>query len=132
MISGMRGDCDVRIYVDLAAAVADGFAFFESANGVVLCAGDKRGLLPPRYFRRAVHKKRGRTEQGARVDLSGWRMNLAHLFLGYPPSWLTSDFRYSENEQHSAQNLSRTNCDFSSFCHFLTKITAPSKISAFW
>ena len=82
VISGMRGDCDVRIYVDLASAVADGFAFFESANGVVLCAGDKRGLLPPRYFRRAVHKKRGRTEQGARVDLSGWRMNLAHLFLG--------------------------------------------------
>ena len=60
VISGMRGDCDVKIYVDLAAAVADGLAFFESANGVVLCAGDQRGFLPPRYFRRAVHRKRGR------------------------------------------------------------------------
>ena len=63
VISGMRGDCDVKIYVDLPAAVADGFAFFESANGVVLCAGDQRGFLPPRYFKRAVHRKRGRKDK---------------------------------------------------------------------
>ena len=56
----MRSDCDVRIYINLRRAIDDGFTFFESANGVILCAGDKRGLLPPRYFEGVVHKKRGR------------------------------------------------------------------------
>ena len=46
VISGMRGSCQVVITVDVAAAMAAGLEFFESANGVVLCAGP----IPPRCF----------------------------------------------------------------------------------
>lgn len=49
-VSGMRGNCQVLIYIDLASALDDGFQFFESANGVILTAGDKDGFLPFKYF----------------------------------------------------------------------------------
>ena len=46
VISGMRSSCQVVITIDVAAAMAAGLAFFESANGVVLCEGP----IPPRFF----------------------------------------------------------------------------------
>ena len=39
-ISGFREDSDCVIEVDLVAARAAGYRFFESSNGVILCAGD--------------------------------------------------------------------------------------------
>jgi len=48
--SGMRADCTVLIRLDLAKALADGHEFFESSNGVILCAGDQNGFIPPAYF----------------------------------------------------------------------------------
>lgn len=49
-ISGARSDCTVQIRIDLKRALKDGYAFYESANGVILCAGNKDGFLPPQYF----------------------------------------------------------------------------------
>ena len=48
--SGMRHDCSVYIWVDVARAVEAGIRFFEAANGVILCEGDTDGYLPTAYF----------------------------------------------------------------------------------
>eukprot|EP00418_Pyrodinium_bahamense_P008342 CAMPEP_0179111422 /NCGR_PEP_ID=MMETSP0796-20121207/52041_1 /TAXON_ID=73915 /ORGANISM="Pyrodinium bahamense, Strain pbaha01" /LENGTH=531 /DNA_ID=CAMNT_0020809571 /DNA_START=57 /DNA_END=1652 /DNA_ORIENTATION=- len=53
VISGMRSDVQVAIYVDAPRALADGCEFFASANGVVLSRGFG-GALPPKYFLQAV------------------------------------------------------------------------------
>ena len=45
-ISGMRGDCEVAVYVDLRAALRDGVPFFVSANEVILSPG-VNGAVPP-------------------------------------------------------------------------------------
>ena len=37
-----------------------GFEFFQSANGVILCAGDENGFLPTNLFTKVVHRKRGK------------------------------------------------------------------------
>ena len=50
VISGMRRACQIFIYIDVAAALADGFKFYRSANNVILCPGNTAGILPPRYF----------------------------------------------------------------------------------
>lgn len=57
VISGARRDCDVFIYVDLERALHDGLRFYRSSNGVILCAGNSRGVVPPEYFLRVVHRK---------------------------------------------------------------------------
>ncbi|XP_058877364.1 tRNA 2'-phosphotransferase 1-like [Acipenser ruthenus] len=54
VISGMRGDCDLAIFIDMRAAMRDGLQFFRSDNGVILTPGDSLGLLHPRYFNRAL------------------------------------------------------------------------------
>eukprot|EP00013_Stygamoeba_regulata_P004485 CAMPEP_0177637844 /NCGR_PEP_ID=MMETSP0447-20121125/5180_1 /TAXON_ID=0 /ORGANISM="Stygamoeba regulata, Strain BSH-02190019" /LENGTH=117 /DNA_ID=CAMNT_0019139783 /DNA_START=263 /DNA_END=617 /DNA_ORIENTATION=- len=56
LISGMRASCEVLLYIDLASALADNIPFFLSANRVVLTSGID-GILPPRYFIRAVNRK---------------------------------------------------------------------------
>jgi len=61
VISGMRADCDVLIYVNFAKATQAGFEFYESANGVILCPGDERGILPTNCFDRIVNRKTGKT-----------------------------------------------------------------------
>lgn len=55
-VSGIRNNCNVLIYIDTASAMADGYEFFRSRNGVILCAGNERGLLPPKYFLYFTHK----------------------------------------------------------------------------
>ncbi|ORY82669.1 phosphotransferase KptA/Tpt1 [Protomyces lactucae-debilis] len=47
--SGVRKDCTVFIYVDMAKAMADGILFYKSANGVILTAGID-GILADKYF----------------------------------------------------------------------------------
>ena len=56
VISGMRQNAEVRIYIDIEKAISDGFEFFESSNGVILCAGDANGTLPTKYFKRVTPK----------------------------------------------------------------------------
>ncbi|KAF7667599.1 hypothetical protein LDENG_00053570 [Lucifuga dentata] len=54
VISGMRRDCDLAIFIDVPKALADGIEFFWSENGVLLCPGDAEGKLLPKYFSRAL------------------------------------------------------------------------------
>jgi 2'-phosphotransferase len=46
VISGMRQNSSVKIYIDMARAMEDGIEFYESDNGVILCSQ----TVGPEYF----------------------------------------------------------------------------------
>lgn len=50
VISGMRSNCNVFIFIDGDLAMKDGIEFFKSANNVILTKG-MNGLLPLKYFK---------------------------------------------------------------------------------
>lgn len=52
IISGMRGDCDVVIVVDLEDAMKAGIPFYRSKNDVILSPGSN-GVLATRFFAEA-------------------------------------------------------------------------------
>ncbi|XP_004682736.1 PREDICTED: tRNA 2'-phosphotransferase 1 [Condylura cristata] len=54
VISGMRPNCDVAVFIDGPLALADGISFFRSANGVILTPGNADGFLLPKYFKEAL------------------------------------------------------------------------------
>ncbi|MEE6516234.1 hypothetical protein FKM82_025522 [Ascaphus truei] len=54
VISGLRSDCEVAIFIDLQKAVADGISFYWSCNRVLLTPGNTDGLLLPEYFLRVL------------------------------------------------------------------------------
>ncbi|MBN3304695.1 TRPT1 phosphotransferase, partial [Amia calva] len=54
VISGMRRDCELAIFIDVQKALGDGISFFWSENGVLLTPGDSEGILAPKYFSRAL------------------------------------------------------------------------------
>lgn len=54
VISGMRPNCEVAVFIDGPRALADGIAFFRSANGVILTPGNADGFLLPKYFKEAL------------------------------------------------------------------------------
>lgn len=49
VISGMRSDCQVLIWIDLVKASVCGITFLKSANGVILSEG-LNGMIPPEFF----------------------------------------------------------------------------------
>ncbi|XP_061900203.1 tRNA 2'-phosphotransferase 1 isoform X2 [Entelurus aequoreus] len=57
VISGMRKDCDLAVFIQVPEALADGIQFFWSENHVLLTPGDAEGKLPPKYFSRAIRLK---------------------------------------------------------------------------
>ncbi|XP_030622502.1 tRNA 2'-phosphotransferase 1 [Chanos chanos] len=57
VISGMRQNCDLAVYINVSKALSDGVPFFWSENGVLLTPGDADGILAPRYFSRALKLK---------------------------------------------------------------------------
>lgn len=52
VISGMRYDCEIAIWIDLKQAIADGVPFYISANQVILSPGIK-GIIDKKYFLKA-------------------------------------------------------------------------------
>ena len=60
----MRSSSQIFIYINIQAALSSGIQFFFSDNGVVLTAGDDKGLLKPEFFLRVENAKR--------QALSGW------------------------------------------------------------
>ncbi|KAK7103661.1 tRNA 2'-phosphotransferase 1-like [Littorina saxatilis] len=60
VISGMRGSCDLMIYLDLEKALADGLKFFRSANNVILTEGNQDGAVPPDFFMKVINRKTGK------------------------------------------------------------------------
>ncbi|TGZ61136.1 hypothetical protein CRM22_008148 [Opisthorchis felineus] len=53
VISGVRANVEVLIYIDLARAMADGYRFYVTPNRVILTEGNTDGCLPPKYFKAA-------------------------------------------------------------------------------
>ncbi|KAI5814679.1 KptA family-domain-containing protein [Pyronema omphalodes] len=59
IISGMRTDAEIIFLIDGNSASAAGMKFLRSENGVVLTEGNEEGMLPMRFVRRVVDRKRG-------------------------------------------------------------------------
>eukprot|EP00930_Biecheleria_cincta_P084918 TRINITY_DN7433_c0_g1_i1.p1 TRINITY_DN7433_c0_g1~~TRINITY_DN7433_c0_g1_i1.p1 ORF type:complete len:432 (-),score=87.93 TRINITY_DN7433_c0_g1_i1:37-1293(-) len=51
VISGMRYDCEIAIWVDVEQAIKDGVPFYKSTNAVILSPGDE-GVIHKKYFKR--------------------------------------------------------------------------------
>jgi len=64
VISGMRKNCQVLIYINVQKALDAGIPFWLSDNGVVLTEGDASGFLKPEFF--------SRVENAKRDPLPGW------------------------------------------------------------
>ncbi|RNA25660.1 tRNA 2 -phosphotransferase 1 [Brachionus plicatilis] len=57
VISGMRSNCQLAIYINLEKAIKDGIKFYKSANNVILSPGNSEGFLQPKYFLKVVNLK---------------------------------------------------------------------------
>ncbi|OBA22369.1 phosphotransferase KptA/Tpt1 [Metschnikowia bicuspidata var. bicuspidata NRRL YB-4993] len=49
---GIRTSCNTLLYIDTDLCMDDGFEFWRSANGVILCEGNSDGVIPPKYFKK--------------------------------------------------------------------------------
>jgi len=60
VISGMRSDAELLIFIDLEQSLRDGgIDWWLSSNGVVLTEGDKDGVVPLKYFREVRGRRQG-------------------------------------------------------------------------
>lgn len=57
VLSGMRYDAQIAVYVDLPRAVRNGIRFFRSTNDVILSAG-RDGAVPPQFIESIWHIKK--------------------------------------------------------------------------
>ncbi|XP_072350942.1 tRNA 2'-phosphotransferase 1 [Scyliorhinus torazame] len=57
VVSGMRGDCDVAVFIGIRKALNDGIPFYFSTNRVILTPGNQEGILPPKYFEKVLQLK---------------------------------------------------------------------------
>lgn len=57
VVSGMRSNSKVLIYIDLEKALEYGIKFFLSRNKVILSEGDKDGKIEPFLFKSVIDKK---------------------------------------------------------------------------
>jgi 2'-phosphotransferase len=57
VISGMRSDAEILVYVDVRKSVEDGMEWWISDNGVVLTEGNEEGLVPTKYFTKVEGRK---------------------------------------------------------------------------
>ncbi|XP_063384995.1 tRNA 2'-phosphotransferase 1 [Cydia fagiglandana] len=59
IISGLRNNAQIHIYVNLSKALEDGIKFYESDNGVILTPGNDNGFLETKYFDRVIEVATG-------------------------------------------------------------------------
>ncbi|KAJ8045091.1 tRNA 2'-phosphotransferase 1 [Holothuria leucospilota] len=57
VISGMRGSCELMIFINLQKAMTDGIPFFISKNDVILSPGDSSGCIPVTYFSEVIQRR---------------------------------------------------------------------------
>lgn len=58
VVSGMRNDAEILIYVDIMKSLGDGgVLWWMSENGVVLTEGDGNGFLSMKYFSKVIGRK---------------------------------------------------------------------------
>ena len=71
VVSGMRPDAEVFIWVNVHAAIKGGLTFYESANGVILCGGQNGdGIIPPAYFSVVIELHGGFALEPAQASLT--------------------------------------------------------------
>ena len=71
LVSGIRANCEVLVYIDLMRAVKDGIRFYRGEDGVLWSDGNKEGFIPPKLFNCAVHISPTTGQQIYMEDLSG-------------------------------------------------------------
>lgn len=54
IISGMRKNSSVIIYLDVEKLKKSELVFYRSGNGVILCKGDDRGIVGTQYFKKVT------------------------------------------------------------------------------
>jgi 2'-phosphotransferase len=59
VISGMRKDASILIWVDVRRSLDEGLKWWRSANGVILTEGDEHGKVPIKYFTRVEERGGG-------------------------------------------------------------------------
>jgi len=57
VLSGMRSDAEILVYVDVGQSLEDGMEWWISENGVVLTEGNEDGLVPTKYFKKVKGRK---------------------------------------------------------------------------
>jgi 2'-phosphotransferase len=58
VISGMRNDAEILIYIDIKRSLEDGAVlWWISQNGVVLTEGNENGVLENKYFKKVVGRR---------------------------------------------------------------------------
>ncbi|KAH9873115.1 hypothetical protein J1614_005512 [Plenodomus biglobosus] len=85
VISGMRKNSSILIYIDIQAALLAGIQFFVSENGVILSEGNEQGLVPYEFFKRVESRKAnggvlmsdGKLPDGVVVDVEGWEKEVS-------------------------------------------------------
>lgn len=82
VISGMRGDAEVLIYIDIKRSLDDGVRWFVSENGVLLTDGGEGGVLSTRYFQKVVGR---REDIGVLWEDGEERAELPERFRGRKP-----------------------------------------------
>lgn len=50
VISGVRNNAQIFIYINLWLAISEGLKFYRSINNVILSTGDENGIIKPKYF----------------------------------------------------------------------------------
>lgn len=80
VISGMRKNSSILVYIDIQAALAAGIKFYISENGVILTEGNE-GFLSYEFFKRVESRKKdggvlmsdGKLPDGVVVDVEEWK-----------------------------------------------------------
>lgn len=57
VISGMRQNIEILIYINLKLAILQGLKFYKSVNKVILSSGDANGFIRPKYFLKVCDNK---------------------------------------------------------------------------
>jgi 2'-phosphotransferase len=85
VISGMRKNSSILIYIDIHAALAAGIKFHISENGVILTEGNADGLLPYEFFKTVEKRSQdggvimrdGTLPEGVVVDVEEWKKEMS-------------------------------------------------------
>jgi 2'-phosphotransferase len=87
VISGMRKNSTILVYVDIEAAMKAGIKFFVSENGVILSEGNEEGFLPYKFFKRVESRKKdggvlmseGKLPEGVVVNIEEWEQEVGDV-----------------------------------------------------
>ena len=109
VISGMRSDAELQIWVDVHRAMRDDVIFLEAPNGVILCDGTASdGVLPSKYFTSVIDVTDGANLlDGCRWSLLEWLRGISKLSLPIAAALMERQdpLRANEEEQLRALRL---------------------------